>query len=142
MLRLDCHCVLYTALWCSAVSIVSLELLIGLNVLRNRLQEVNQSWDKSPTISGNVGALSADCRDLLDKIFVVDPKQRIKVAEIMKHPWFSQPMTEPFASSLDKMHRQNKALAEHMSQRTLDQVRWCMMGVHAPVKAAGISTHA
>ena len=87
-----------------------------------RLQEVNQSWDKSPTIAANVGALSSDCRDLLDKIFVVDPKERITVAEIMKHPWFCSSMAEPYASSLEKMRSQNEALAEHMSKRELDQV--------------------
>lgn len=93
-----------------------------------RLQEVNQSWDKSPTIAGNVGALSQDCRDLLDKIFVVDPKERITVAEIMKHSWFCQPLEEPFAGTLEKMRSQNQALAQHMSNRTLDQVRPCYCG--------------
>ena len=70
-----------------------------------------------------MGALSEGCRDLLDKIFVVDPKQRITVAAIMQHPWFSQPMAEPFAGSLEKMRTQNRALSEHVANRTLDQVR-------------------
>ncbi|KAH7433205.1 hypothetical protein KP509_07G059300 [Ceratopteris richardii] len=32
--------------------------------------------------------ISADCRDLLSKIFVADPAQRIRIAEIKRHPWF------------------------------------------------------
>lgn len=85
------------------------------------LQEVNQSWDKSSTISANVGALSEGCKDLLDKIFVVDPKQRITIAEIIQHPWFCQEMPEPYAHSLEKMREQNQALAAHVSKRTLDR---------------------
>jgi serine/threonine protein kinase len=52
-----------------------------------RLQEVNRQWSESPYIADNVGSLSSEARDLLDKIFVVDPTKRITIAEIMKHPW-------------------------------------------------------
>jgi serine/threonine protein kinase len=52
-----------------------------------RLQEVNKHWSKSPFLSENVGALSPEARDLLDKIFQTDPKQRITIPQIMQHPW-------------------------------------------------------
>jgi serine/threonine protein kinase len=52
-----------------------------------RLQEVNRQWSESPFIADNVGALSPEARDLLDKIFVVDPTKRITIPEIMQHPW-------------------------------------------------------
>ncbi len=52
-----------------------------------RLQEVNRGWSESPFVAGNVGALSPEARDLLDRIFVVDPARRITVAQIMRHPW-------------------------------------------------------
>ena len=53
----------------------------------HRMQEVNKQWSKSPFIADNVGALSPEVRDLLDKIFVVDPEARITIQDIMKHPW-------------------------------------------------------
>ena len=53
----------------------------------NRLQEVNKRWSESPFIAKTVGALSPEARDLLDKIFVVDPSKRITVAQILEHPW-------------------------------------------------------
>ena len=53
----------------------------------DRLQEVNKRWSESPFIAKSVGALSPEARDLLDKIFVVDPSQRITVAQILEHPW-------------------------------------------------------
>ena len=52
-----------------------------------RLQEVNRGWSESPFVAGNVGALSPEARDLLDRIFVVDPARRITVPQIMRHPW-------------------------------------------------------
>lgn len=54
---------------------------------RCRLQEVNKQWSESPFIADNVNALSAEARDLLDRIFVLDPSKRITVPEIMRHPW-------------------------------------------------------
>lgn len=38
-----------------------------------RIQEVSRGWAESPFIASNVKALSPEVRDLLDKIFVVDP---------------------------------------------------------------------
>ena len=32
--------------------------------------------------------LSAECRDLLDCIFVVDERKRITIPEIKAHPWW------------------------------------------------------
>ncbi|KAK9809819.1 hypothetical protein WJX73_009694 [Symbiochloris irregularis] len=87
------------------------------------LQEINQSWDKSPTIASNVGALSEPCRDLLDKIFVVNPKDRISVADILKHPWMAKELPEPYQGQLTKIRSQNKELADHMAKRTLDSVK-------------------
>ena len=52
-----------------------------------RLQEVNKQWNESPFIADNVNALSPEARDLLDRIFVLDPTKRITIPEIMKHPW-------------------------------------------------------
>eukprot|EP00955_Chlamydomonas_euryale_P060095 357607-Chlamydomonas_euryale.AAC.2 len=33
--------------------------------------------------------ITLDCRDLLMKLFVKDPSQRIKMADIQRHPWFT-----------------------------------------------------
>ena len=52
-----------------------------------RLQEVNKQWSESPFIRDNRDALSKDVCDLLDRIFVIDPRKRITIPEIMKHPW-------------------------------------------------------
>jgi serine/threonine protein kinase len=33
--------------------------------------------------------LSAECRNLLSRIFVTDPSKRIKLADVMRHPWIN-----------------------------------------------------
>lgn len=34
--------------------------------------------------------ISAECQELMQKIFVADPTRRISVADIVRHPWFTQ----------------------------------------------------
>ena len=52
------------------------------------MQEVSQNWQKSHFIAHNVGALSPGVKDMLDKILVVDPKERITIQGITEHPWY------------------------------------------------------
>ena len=34
--------------------------------------------------------LSPECRDLLARVFVLDPAQRLSLAGVRSHPWFVQ----------------------------------------------------
>lgn len=52
---------------------------------------MNKQWSESPFVANKVLVLSAEARDLLDKIFVVDPAKRITIAQIMQHPWCGPP---------------------------------------------------
>jgi hypothetical protein len=36
---------------------------------------------------GPAAQLSPECKDLLNKIFVIDAKKRISIEQIEKHPW-------------------------------------------------------
>lgn len=42
-------------------------------------------------------SLSSDCKDLLARIFVVDPKRRITLPEIRAHPWFVRDLPRKLA---------------------------------------------
>jgi serine/threonine-protein kinase SRK2 len=35
-------------------------------------------------------SISAECRDLIQKILVANPAQRITIAKIFQHPWVQQ----------------------------------------------------
>ncbi|KAH7659224.1 Non-specific serine/threonine protein kinase protein [Dioscorea alata] len=41
-------------------------------------------------------ALSAECKNLISRIFVADPSKRITTEEIKKHPWFTKKLPEEF----------------------------------------------
>ena len=51
-------------------------------------------WSDSPVLKEHVHLLSPECRDLLDRIFVTDPKRRITVPQIMEHPFYTQFLTD------------------------------------------------
>ena len=40
------------------------------------------------------GYVSADCRDLIQKCLQINPQERIKLEEILRHPWMEAAMTE------------------------------------------------
>ncbi|MCD7470736.1 hypothetical protein HAX54_010835, partial [Datura stramonium] len=56
---------------------------------RSKLQE--DHWEriwKCPILHTRLYAISADCKNLLSRIFVANPSKRITIPEIKKHPWF------------------------------------------------------
>ncbi|KAK9834291.1 hypothetical protein WJX81_004049 [Elliptochloris bilobata] len=87
------------------------------------LQEVNKDWSESPFVAKKVGALSPEARDLLDRIFVVDPAKRISVPQILEHPWYKKPLAPEFQAAADKLAKQQAELDAHMRYRKLDQAR-------------------
>jgi serine/threonine protein kinase len=45
--------------------------------------------------------LSDDCKDLITRIFVPDPNQRITLQEIKQHPWFLMKLPKELQVSRD-----------------------------------------
>jgi len=45
--------------------------------------------------------LSNDCKDLLSKMLVVDPKERITIEGIMAHPWVQDPFAPPLVAVVE-----------------------------------------
>lgn len=75
--------------------------------------------------------LSADCLDLLDRIFVVDEKKRISIQEMKKHCWYNKPL--PLRLQHSERHRleQQQKLEAHIATRKLDEVRGCDSGCYS-----------
>ena len=90
---------------------------------------MNKQWSESPFVANKVLVLSAEARDLLDKIFVVDPAKRITIAQIMQHPWcgalkpliralhFALNLTEDMVSDVTASHSQSEAAPVSTSER-------------------------
>ena len=70
--------------------------------------------------------LSEGCRNLLDRIFEPNVKQRIKVDEIMQHPWYLQPLPSQYQSQLQHLEEVQRSKDAHIQSRQLDPVRLCM----------------
>ena len=83
---------------------------------------MSKNWKESSFIAENVGALSAEVRDLLDRIFVVDPSKRITLAQIMQHPWFNRRLSAKYQQALDRQAKQQAELDRHVQMRRIDQV--------------------
>ena len=60
----------------------------------HRREEMQVKWSDSAVLKEHVHLLSPECRDLLDKIFITDPKRRITVPQIMEHPFYTQFLTD------------------------------------------------
>jgi serine/threonine protein kinase len=88
------------------------------------LQETARAWSDSPFLASNIKALPADARDLLDKIFEVDPSKRITVEGIRAHPWYSRPLREPeLAAALEAQDAAQRAVDAHIEHRRLDTTK-------------------
>ena len=70
--------------------------------------------------------LSPECQDLLDKIFQVDPKQRITLQEIQKHPWYTATLSSSYQGSWDQLEQEQQRVDNHIHSRQLDMVRVCL----------------
>jgi serine/threonine protein kinase len=65
-------------------------------------------------------SLSSDCKDLLARIFVVDPKRRITVPEIRAHPWFVRDLPRKLAMPYKPSEN---ALLRAQAQRVIETLR-------------------
>lgn len=87
-----------------------------------RMQEVSTGWQESKFLQNNVGALSAEVKDLLDNILVIDPCQRITVEGIMQHPWYNQKLPHAYEAALQDLDRQQSELVRHVERQQYDSV--------------------
>ena len=94
------------------------------------MQEVGRRWSESPFLTLNVGALPDDARDLLDRIFEVDPAKRVTVDGIAKHPWVAKPLKDPdLQAALEQQEAAQAAVDVHVRHRRIDQAREAGTGV-------------
>lgn len=85
------------------------------------MQEVGREWFDSPFLAPNIGALPPAARDLLDKIFRVDPAARITLPGIMAHPWYAAPLEdEALEAALAAIDAAQAAVDTHVAHRRVD----------------------
>jgi serine/threonine protein kinase len=67
-----------------------------------------------------VKRMSHECMDLLDQIFQLDEKKRIKIADIKKHPWYTEPLSPRYDAAMKRLMAEQAELDRRLA---LTQVR-------------------
>ena len=67
-------------------------------ILKKRFKNFNQYMGDK---------ISADCKDLLHKIFELSPVRRISAEEILKHPFFLKSQVEPTGNKSSVLTKQS-----------------------------------
>jgi serine/threonine-protein kinase SRK2 len=81
------------------------------------LQQVSKRWSEVPHMAEAIKKLSPECKDLLNRIFVVDAKKRITLEEIEHHPWYKKQLPESYATVLASLHRSQDELDAYTQHR-------------------------
>lgn len=79
-------------------------------------QEMSGSWHDSKFVKPYIGHLSAGCMDLLDRTLAVDPRKRISLHEIARHPWLAAPLRAPYDAAWEACVAEQKAARERMAK--------------------------
>ncbi|KAK9860325.1 hypothetical protein WJX84_006816 [Apatococcus fuscideae] len=89
------------------------------------LQQVKQKWSEIPHISKQVekAHLSPECIDLLNRIFVIDEKDRISLQQIKAHPWYNKPLLAKHTHAEKQIATQQAEIQRYITTRQIDPVK-------------------
>ncbi|PRW57692.1 Serine threonine- kinase SAPK9 [Chlorella sorokiniana] len=74
------------------------------------LQQVSKRWSEVPHMAEAIKKLSPECKDLLNRIFVIDAKKRITIEDIERHPWYRKPLPPRYQGVLDSLAARQKEI--------------------------------
>jgi serine/threonine protein kinase len=52
--------------------------------------------------------LSSDCKDLLEELFIKNPDERLKISEVLEHPWLLPESSAPIVPDPYKSYVEEK----------------------------------
>ncbi|KAJ0970728.1 hypothetical protein J5N97_018687 [Dioscorea zingiberensis] len=99
---------------------------------RNFRKTINRILNVQYSIPDYV-RVSSDCRKLLSQIFVADPKERITIPEIRKHPWFLKNLSKVLIEA-EKTNNENQEGGE--SSQSVEEVMNIIQEAKMPVAGA------
>ncbi|KAI3434633.1 hypothetical protein D9Q98_002700 [Chlorella vulgaris] len=77
------------------------------------LQQVSKRWSEVPHMAEAIKKLSPECKDLLNRIFVIDAKKRITIEDIERHPWYRKPLPAKYQQVLDRLESSQREIAAY-----------------------------
>lgn len=81
------------------------------------LQQVSKRWSEVPHMAEAVKKLSPECKDLLNRIFVIDATKRITIDKIERHPWYKMPLPAQYEQVLERLAMSQEKLTQHHQAR-------------------------
>jgi len=85
-------------------------------------QQQDDAWWKTRHVAPGWAHLSADCQDLLKRIFEYDEERRITVAEIQEHPWYRQKLPSKLEAGLTAVSAKQAQL-DAQTRRNYDPLK-------------------
>jgi serine/threonine protein kinase len=83
-------------------------------------EQIRIHWTENERNKDIVKRMSHECMDLLDQIFQLDEKKRIKIVDIKKHPWYTEPLSATYAAAMKRLTAEQAELDQRLQ---LTQVR-------------------
>ncbi|KAF5841225.1 kinase-like domain-containing protein [Dunaliella salina] len=80
------------------------------------VQQHRNKWDENSMLQSQLKYLSPNARDLLDKMFDLDEKNRISIQGIMEHPWYQTPMRSHFEDALGTLKQEQDEVEEKLAK--------------------------
>ena len=74
------------------------------------LQQVSKRWSEVPHMAEAVKKLTPECKDLLNRIFVIDAAKRVTIEQIERHPWYKMPLPASYSDTLKRVKVSQEAL--------------------------------
>eukprot|EP00887_Chlorella_sp_A99_P003726 scaffold7.g3726.t1 len=81
------------------------------------LQQVSKRWSEVPHMAEAVKKLTPQCKDLLNRIFVIDAKKRITIEDIERHPWYNMSLPPKYQVVLDSLSQTQEEIDRQEEQR-------------------------
>lgn len=87
-----------------------------------RNQQMNRPWHKSRFIEPYLPKISAECIDLLNKMLVVDPANRISLSAVEQHPWMTKALPEDLDLAWKRLIKEQEGAAARANHVKIDKV--------------------
>jgi serine/threonine protein kinase len=87
-----------------------------------RDQQLTRPWHNSRFVEPYIPKLSAECIDLLNKMLVVDPANRISLSALEQHPWMSTALPEDLDSAWVRLLKEQEGAATRANHVKIDKV--------------------
>ena len=86
-------------------------------------EQIRIHWTENERNKEIVKRMSPECKDLLDRIFRVQEKERITIEQIKQHPWYTEPLPAKFDTAMKEIERQQAGLEK---ENKLARVRYVL----------------